>query len=209
MSALGMTWARSIIRAFPNLDWSCIAVLLHLGERDQAELRTDRGIASHFGKPRNSVRLATAKLAALGVISRASPSGPWALVDPSSVCNDAPQVSAPAHAGEGNSMAPPRAIELAPKGQLSGPLRKKNPETASRPKRGDAVSGGNWTQAAVPPLRPRPSRVAVERIAAALHPFDWWRVREGLTLRTPFGDFGPGSPEFEQLRAVMPSEGLQ
>lgn len=71
MSGGGMEWAYRMI-AKHQPDPLGALVLLHLGWRDAASQRTDRGIALALGQHRSSIRKATAKLAALFVIERRS-----------------------------------------------------------------------------------------------------------------------------------------
>lgn len=69
MSAAGMEWAYAVIAAH-DLDPLAGWIVMHLGWRDRPEMRTDSGIAAALGQHRSSVRGATAKLRALGVIVR-------------------------------------------------------------------------------------------------------------------------------------------
>lgn len=74
MSSGGMDWAYRMIAAH-SLDPLGLAVVLHLGWRDVAAQRTDRGIARALRQHATSIAKATAKLAALGIIARRS--GLW------------------------------------------------------------------------------------------------------------------------------------
>lgn len=68
-----MEWAyRTIAAHGAALDGLGVAIILHLGWREHPNQRTDRGIAAALGRQRISVRKATAKLAAMGIIARRS-----------------------------------------------------------------------------------------------------------------------------------------
>lgn len=73
MSGGGMDWAyRTIAAHGAALDGLGVAIILHLGWREHPNHRTDRGIAAALGRQRISVRKATLKLAAMGIIERRS-----------------------------------------------------------------------------------------------------------------------------------------
>lgn len=78
MASGGMDWAYRMIGQH-KLDPLGGMIVLHLGWRDAAGVRTDAGIARALGQHRTSVRKATAKLAALGLICRRS--GQWVAVE--------------------------------------------------------------------------------------------------------------------------------
>lgn len=69
MSSGGMDWAYRMI-ASRKLDALGVAIVLHLGWRDNVNFRTDRAIARALGRSRAAVQAATAKLVVARVIER-------------------------------------------------------------------------------------------------------------------------------------------
>jgi len=92
MSSGGMDWAYRMI-AKHKLDPLRLAVVMHLGWRDVAPLRTDRGIARALGQHRSSVAKATAKLVAMGIIERRS--GLWVAVETIRIVEESGAKNAP------------------------------------------------------------------------------------------------------------------
>jgi len=78
MSSGGMDWAYRMIAAH-KLDALGVAIVLHLGWRDHPDFRTDRGIARSLSRDRRTIRDATLRLAAAGVLLRRS--GQWVAVE--------------------------------------------------------------------------------------------------------------------------------
>lgn len=119
MSSGGMDWAYRII-ARGSLDPLGVAVVLHLGWRDAASQRTDRGIARALSQHRSAICKATAKLEALGIITRRS--GQWVACETVAIIEEsagAPRPAASVSDGVDHSVG--RTTQWAVGGPLSGP----------------------------------------------------------------------------------------
>lgn len=156
-----MDWAYRIM-ASNKLDGLGVAIVLHLGWRDAASQRTDKGIARALGQHRGSVQKATAKLAAAGIIARRS--GQWVAVETIRIVEEAADAKRPDAAstdGGPTEEAPPvlaqnrGPTEEARGGLLrrpqraycGGPKRKENLEKDAR------VIAGGISRASAPPYR--------------------------------------------------------
>lgn len=81
-----MDWAYRML-ALHDLDPLGGMIVMHLGWRDAANLRTDRGIAKALNQHRSAVQYATAKLAAAGLIVRRS--GQWVACETVAIVQEA------------------------------------------------------------------------------------------------------------------------
>lgn len=172
MSSGGIDWAYRMIAAHP-LDALGVAVVLHLGLRDAANLRTDRGIADALSRSRSAVQKATAKLAQLGVIERRS--GQWVACETIAIVEQAPNAPRPSRASSDDRVALPegRPAEGAGDGPPRGPqkaLPEGRPSMKYEIKK--ARPGARASKDARGPVRAVPS---VEHLS----PFQRKQLREG------------------------------
>jgi hypothetical protein len=196
-----MDWAYRMV-SLHNLDPLGGLIVMHLGWRDHADLRTDRGIARTLNQHRASVQKATAKLAALGVITRRS--GQWvacetvAIIEQAATAQRPTQLAADDVAGDLGA----RPTELAGGGLLSGPQvaysvghkRKENIEKGQRP----LNSRSRSPQAG--PVRP------VGGSVAGLSSFQRSRILSGQSLVVDGVPVKPGSPHMDALRQALRSQ---
>lgn len=182
MSSGGMDWAYRMIGQH-DLDPLGVAVVLHLGWRDAANQRTDRGIALALGQHRSSVRLATAKLEAMGLICRRS--GQWVAVETVKIVSEAADARRPDAAsaddeagpvsghgpvsGPGQSVARPGPVSGPRKGQSVAPKRKEKIEKDARtvPSRVGARSASSRVETARAPAAHREGQAGVSPDVAA------------------------------------------
>lgn len=186
MSSGGMDWAYRMIAAH-DLDPLGVAVVLHLGWRDAPNFRTDSGIARSLRQHRSSIRLATSKLEAAGVICRRS--GQWVAVETVEIVTQSPKARRPdpAHSddgwpvsGHGQSVATLRPVSGQRSGQSVATMRKENKEKGAG-------------AASARPVQRQPRRLPLESGGAAdasigeavgrLSDFQRKRLREGSTVQ--------------------------
>jgi len=136
MSSGGMDWAYRMISAH-KLDALGVAIVLHLGWRDAPDFRTDRGIARALCKDRASVRRATLKLEALGLLVRRS--GQWVAAETVAIVEQSPVAPRPsASASDPSDMrgrGPQASGGLKPPGVGASSLRKRGPQASPMRKR--------------------------------------------------------------------------
>lgn len=163
MSSGGMEWAYRIVQA-NALDPLAKLVVLHLGWRDHANQRTDKGIARALGLHRTSVRRVTASLAEKGVIARRS--GQWVACETISIVDqksDAPRPDK-ASADKGAHEVPPckgGAHEVPPEGHMRCPQQ----GTSGAPKRKEKIDKARGRAA---PAKRKPGRSSVLGALAAV-----------------------------------------
>lgn len=196
-----MDWAYRMV-ALHDLDPLGGLIVMHLGWRDHADFRTDRGIARALNQHRASVQKATAKLAALGVITRRS--GQWvacetvAIIEQAATARRPTELAADDVAGD----VDPRPTQLAGGGLLSGPQvaysvghkRKENIEKGQSP----LNSRSRSPRAA--PARP------VAGSVLGLSSFQRSRILSGQSLVVDGVPVKPGSPHMDALRQALRSQ---
>lgn len=208
MASGGMDWAYRMIAAH-DLDPLGVAVVLHLGWRDAANLRTDSGIARALRQHRSSIRLATSKLEAAGVICRRS--GQWVAVETVEIVTQSPKARRPdpAHSddgwpvsGHGQSVATPWPVSGQPSGQSVATKRKEKKEKGA----GAATARPVQRQPRRLPLESGGSAVAPKDaavMAVKLSPFQRKQVREGNALVLDGQQVAEGSPLMLTLQAAL------
>ena len=195
-----MDWAYRMIAAH-NLDPLGVAVVLHLGWRDAANQRTDSGIARALGQHRSSIRLATSKLEAAGLICRRS--GQWIAVETVEIVTNSPKARRPDAAssdadrpvsGHGHSVASSRPVSGRPNGQPVATMRKeksdkgrKAPIPTPAPRRLPPVGGG----------------AALD--LAKLSKWQLTQLREGKALVIEGRSLRADAPEVAALRSALRS----
>jgi len=198
MSSGGMDWAYRMIAAH-NLDPLGVAVVLHLGWRDAANQRTDSGIARALAQHRSSIRLATSKLEAAGLICRRS--GQWVAVETVQIVTDSSEARRPDAAssdrdrpvsGHGQSLASPRPVSGHRNGQSVATMRKEKLDKGAK---------------ARSPVRP-PRRLPLESGGAALDPARLTPFQRSCVLADQSvqvaGDLiAAGSPQMRALRSAL------
>lgn len=198
MSSGGMDWAYRMIAAH-NLDPLGVAVVLHLGWRDAANQRTDSGIARALSQHRSSIRLATAKLEAAGLICRRS--GQWVAVETVEIVTNSPNARRPDAfasdldrpvSGHGQSVATPRPVSGHPNGQSVATMRKEKSDKGRRasnpmpaPRRLPPVGGG----------------AALD--LAKLSKWQLTQLREGKALVVEGRSLRADAPEVVALRSAL------
>jgi len=130
MSSGGIDWAYRMIGQH-KLDALGVAVVLHLGLRDVPNFRTDRGIARALNKDRASVRRATLRLEALGLIERRS--GQWVACETVAIVEGRPDAPKPdASHSDGVGASGPRPCDR----EAAGGVRPPGVGASGPPKRG-------------------------------------------------------------------------
>lgn len=179
-----MDWAYRMIAAH-SLDPLGMAVVLHLGWRDAANQRTDRGIAAALHQHRSSIQKATAKLAALGVIVRRS--GQWVAAETVAIVEERPDAKRPGRAaddGEGGPLSRP-AHSVGRGGPLSRP---QVAHSVGHKRKENIEKGGTGA-------------------AKALTDFQKARIAAGQSVVIAGAVVAPGSPQMAALRRSVRAQG--
>ena len=196
-----MDWAYRMV-ALHDLDPLGGLIVMHLGWRDHPDFRTDRGISRALNQHRASVQKATAKLAALGVITRRS--GQWVACETVAIIEQSATAQWPTElaADDVAVSLDARPTELAGGGLLSGPQvaysvghkRKENIEKGQRPLNSRSRS-------------PRAAHVRpVGGSVAGLSSFQRSRIFSDQSVQIHGVPVKPGSPEMEALRQALRSQ---
>ena len=211
MSSGGMDWAYRMV-AKHSLDPLGLAVVLHLGWRDAASQRTDRGIARALGQHASSISKATAKLAFLGLIVRRS--GQWVACETVAIVEggaSAPKPDKSSDDGVHHSVV--RTTQLGGGAPLSGAQlhhsvghkRKENLENRGKP-----VFGSRSARRASPlPAVGQAARglISVSGSAvASLSPFQRSRILSGQSVVVAGETVLPGSGAMQALLQAVRSE---
>ena len=209
MASGGMEWAYRVLGSH-KLDALGAAIVLHLGWRDAPNYRSDRGIASALGFDRASVRRATAKLAALGIIQRCPKGLMWLASETVAIVRGdaaAPEPDAK-HRDKGAGASSPRGPQAPGGGGLkppqagasSPPKRKENIEKRAR------ASSSRSASRPASPAKGQAGRVASgggEVDLSSLSPFQLSRVRSGQSLPVAGLVIQPDTPQFVALVAAL------
>jgi hypothetical protein len=205
-----MEWAYRMIAQHSPDGLGC-AIILHLGWRDHPDFRTDRGIARALGKDRTSIKRATAKLVALGVIERRA--GQWVACETVAICEEtaaAPRPSA-AVSDTGRGRQAPGGVRPPPPG-ASGP-RKRGPQAP--PKRKEKLIRRAHDAAPVkgrsaPSPAKGQARRGLDRFTVEdLTPFERSKLLAGESCLAAGKFVERGSPEMETLRRLLRSDCLE
>lgn len=210
MSSGGMDWAYRMV-ALHALDPLGGMIVLHLGWRDHPDFRTDRGIARALRQHRKSVQLATAKLAALGIIARRS--GQWVAVETVRIVEGSPDAVRPGPAssddeaaGVVTSPSSPRRSQFAGGGVVSSPGVAKSVRHYEKREK-EKVRGPSFapSRSAQRPRLPHESGGDVAALAASLSAFQRAQLFAGSSFQLN-GDVVPdGSPLAVALLAAVRS----
>lgn len=197
MSSGGMDWAYRMIGQH-GLDPLGVAVVLHLGWRDAANQRTDRGIASALGQHRSSICKATAKLAALGLIVRRS--GQWVAAETVAIVEQQKGARRPDPAmsdDAGPLSGPDHSVVRG--GPLSGPLK----DHSVVPKRKENMRKAAARSARLPAP---PHGGGLAGLLPSLSRFQRSQVLAGHTVLVGSVQIKAGSPEMERLGLLLRSQ---
>lgn len=194
-----MDWAYRMIGSH-SLDPLGVAIVLHLGWRDAAAQRTDRGIAAALSQHRSSVCKATAKLAALGLIVRRS--GQWVAAETVAIVEERADAKRPApdaaDCDGGPLSGPDYSVDRG--GPLSGPAE----DHSVGHKRKEKIEKAP-ARVAGRPASPRPLKgpggpgFDVGNLTA----FQRERVRLGETVLLAGGPLSRGSAAMREAQAAM------
>lgn len=202
MSSGGMDWAYRMIAAH-KLDALGMAIVLHLGWRDAANFRTDRGIARALNKDRASVRRATEKLEALGVIARRS--GQWVAGETVAIVEERPGAPKPdaEHADGGAGASGPRGRQ-APAPGASGPLQRGREAPPMRKEkiekaRAKAKPSAQRQPHRLPPVGGGAAGDGAEVKAEGLNAWQRTCLREGKSVLVAGAMLKPGTADFQRL----------
>lgn len=214
MASGGMDWAYRMIAA-GGLDPLGVAIVLHLGWRDAANQRTDRGIAAALGQHRSSVQKATAKLCEAGVIVRRS--GQWVAAETVAIVEERPDARRPdATVRDGVAHSVGRTTQWAGGGPLSGPQvahsvgpkRKENIEKGARVEK-SRVAGRSAVQRDAA-KRPATGEARIAENGASgrgalegLTAFQLERIRMGRSVVLAGQTVREGSAEMAALQAKL------
>lgn len=204
MSSGGMDWAYRMLAAH-DLDPLGALVVMHLGWRDAASQRTDRGIAAALGQHRSSIRLATAKLERLGIICRRSRQ--WVAVETVRIVEQAPDALVPDAAssdgpvsGPGQSVARGGPVSGPQKGQSVAPMRKE------KIKKGAAVQSAKPVHRQprrLPPVGGGAAGASIGEAVGRLSDFQRKRLREGSTVQVDGVTVTQGSAAMGAWQAAL------